>query len=378
MIVESMAKNYSDLRLMQLVIGLGPGGTERLVIDMTREIHRHAYVMVSCLDELGDWSNQLTDLGIEMTCLGRNAGFDWRLGLKIARLCKQHRINVIHCHHYSPYIYGALAGLLRLGLRVVYTEHGRLSDGEPSLKRKIANQIFGRLPGRFFAVSHELREHMLQEGFSKQRLKVVHNGIAKGDAPTPAHCLSARQAMGVAPDAFVLGTVARLDAVKDLGNLLDAFTLFHKKYNTGRLVIVGDGEEMPMLRKKVADHRLEDAVVFMGKRDDVRMLLYGLDLYINCSITEGISVTILEAMASQVCVLATDVGGTGEIITSGVDGLLVKAKNSNALSQGIGQLYEDQQMRDQIAAAGSRRVATHFSMKRMVDSYLTSYDIIGV
>ena len=376
MIVADDSPKLDELRLMQVVLSLGPGGTERLVIDMTRWLVDHgAHVIVCCLDEPGGWANELTDRGIKVIPLKRETGFHPSLSRRIVKLAKDHDINVLHCHHYSPFIYGELAHLQLRGTKLVYTEHGRLSDAPPSAKRKLANALFGRLPGHFVAVSHALREHLLAEGFPAKRMGVVHNGIDPGESTTDAARTAARKKLHMPGDAHVIGTVARLDPVKDLPTLIDAFARIAGDRPDARLVIVGDGDERKRLEGIARKRGVKEQVRFTGRRDDVRDILCAFDVYVNCSITEGISVTILEAMAANVAVIATRVGGTPEIITDGENGIMIPARDPRALAHEMGKLIDDDYRRDKLAAAGRAHVEQAFAMSRMVGEYLESYGI---
>src|SRR6478752_194545 len=119
--------NTASPRVLQVVLSLHPGGTERLVIELARRLHREVPMAVRCLDDEGSWASELTTEGITVQALRRPPGFVPRLGSAIADAARRHGATVVHCHHYSPFIYGSLARLWRPGMRVVYTEHGRLS-----------------------------------------------------------------------------------------------------------------------------------------------------------------------------------------------------------------------------------------------------------
>src|SRR5947208_1781015 len=147
-------------RVMQLVLSLSPGGTERLVIELCRRLAPTVESVVCCLDEAGEWASQLIDGGVPVVALGRTPGFHPSLALRVAQLLDRHGIDVLHCHHYSPYVYGALATTLKRRVHLVFTEHGRLSNAPPSIKRRWANPLLARLPGQICAVSGDLKRDM--------------------------------------------------------------------------------------------------------------------------------------------------------------------------------------------------------------------------
>lgn len=357
---------------MQLVLSLSPGGTERLVIEICRQLAGRIDSVVCCLDQPGDWAAELAPLNIPVTSLSRQPGFHPGLALELARVIKANNIDVVHCHHYSPYVYGLLATLRHPTVRLVFTEHGRLSDGEPSRKRRLVNPILARWPARLYAVSADLRQHMMTEGFPASRLHVIHNGIAVGERPRVAQCVAAREALGLPQGAFVVGTVGRLDPVKNLSLLLHAHKLLIGRHAGARLVIVGDGPERDALQAQVGALGMADAVIFAGYRADVRAILPAFDAYANTSTYEGISLTILEAMAAALPVVATGVGGNPEVVIDHETGRVVPGR-SQAFAAALLELARDPLRRHRMGEAGRWRVTRHFSLGRMVEQYAQAY-----
>jgi len=380
-IVRLSAMNMRDatapapprLGVVQVVISLVPGGTERLVIEITKRLLPIANVAVACLDQEGAWARELTDLGVPLTVLHRRPGFQPQLGRALARYARTSGARVLHCHQYSPFIYGSLARLFSPGLRVAYTEHGRLNDAPPSMKRRVANGAFGLVPGWTGAVSADLRRHMLEEGFRAERVAVLYNGIEPGPLPTVHQREEVRAELGVAPGTLVIGTVARLDPVKDLSTLLTAVAALRQPWPTARLVVVGDGAERESLEARARELGLGDGVRFTGARRDARRLLTGFDIYANTSIHEGVSLTILEAMAAALPVVATSAGGNPEVVVNGETGLLVPVRTSQSVTTALARLAADPVQARRFGAAGRARLEERFSMDRMVAEYLDVY-----
>jgi glycosyltransferase involved in cell wall biosynthesis len=358
-------------RVLQLVLSLSPGGTERLVIDICKQLRDRIEPVVCCLDEPGSWAAELEALNIPVVSLGRQPGFQPRLATAVARVIRQHRIDVVHCHHYTPYVYGLMASLLT-AVRVVFTEHGRLSDAAPSAKRRRINPLFSMLPGQICAVSADLKQHMVAEGFLSRRVHVVYNGIEPGTRPTPHECAAARQSLGLPPDAFVLGTVGRLDPVKNLRALLHMQPLLREQVRQARVVIIGDGPEKAALEDITQHLGLHDSVTLAGYRADVRALLPAFDVYMNCSTYEGVSLTILEAMAAALPVIASPVGGNPEVVIDHETGYLVPAR-PRAMADCAARLARDARLRRVVGDAGRWRVMRHFSLARMVAEYASFY-----
>ena len=360
-------------KVMQVVLSLTPGGTEHLVVQICKRLAPEYGTVVCCLDGEGEWAADLQARGIEVKALRRRPGFRPEVGRAIARFAAERDIDVLHCHQYSPFVYGRIAALWNRRLRIVYTEHGRLSDAPPSWKRRLVNPLLSRFDGSIVAVSHELRDYMIASRFPRQRVRVIHNGIEPAVAASPLDRRRARLLLGLDERAFVVTTVARLDPVKDLVTLLDAFADVRRRVPAARLVIVGDGPERQRLEARAGQGDLAGSVQITGYRADVRALLPAADVYASSSISEGVSITILEAMATGIPVVATAVGGTPEILSPGTGGILVPSRDPARMGAAIVALAEDDRRRGALAAAARRRLETSFTIDRMVDDYARSY-----
>lgn len=364
-------------RVMQVVVSLTPGGTEHLVVQICKRLPAEYGTVVCCLDAEGEWAADLQARGIEVRALHRRTGFRPEVGRAIARFAAERDIEVLHCHQYSPFVYGRIAAMWNRRLRIVYTEHGRLSDASPSWKRRLVNPLLARFHGRIVAVSHELRDYMIESRFPRERVSVIHNGIEPGQAASTLDRRRARMLLGLDERAFVVTTVARLDPVKDLITLLDAFAFVRKRVPLARLVIVGDGPERQRLTERAERDDLAGAVQITGYRDDVRALLPAADVYASSSISEGVSITILEAMATGIPVVATAVGGTPEILSDGTGGILVPSREPVRMAAAIVALARDQRRRASLATAARRRLEASFTIDRMVDDYARSYRAVA-
>lgn len=358
-------------RVLQVVLSLNPGGTERLVVELARRLQDRAPAMVCCLDDAGAWARELQPYGIEVVALERGSGFRPMLGRRVADLARRHEATVIHAHHYSPFVYSCLSRAWRPRSRVVFTEHGRLSDTPPSAKRRLANRILARFPSRVFAVSEDLKRHLEGEGFAPDALEVIYNGIEVGPVPDAALREAVRQALGVDAGTFVVGTIARLDPVKDLGSLIGAAATLRGVLPI-TVVIVGDGPERNTLEAEARRLGIEREVRFLGHREDARRWLAGCDVYVNCSISEGVSLTILEAMAAALPIVATRVGGTPEVVDA-ASGRLIPSRDAGALSEALLELARNPGVRAALGRSARQRLETRFTLERMVREYADVY-----
>jgi glycosyltransferase involved in cell wall biosynthesis len=357
-----------------VVLSLNAGGTERLVIELARRLCNVIPMAICCLDDQGDWASELKASGVMVQAIRRRPGFDIHAGRELRRIAQDHRATIMHCHHYSPFVYGSVARMWGSACRIVFTEHGRLSDAPPSLKRRAANFVLSRFADRVFAVSAELRQHLIEEGFRPRAVDVIYNGVDVGVGARGAP-RRIRQELGISPDALVVGSVGRLDPVKDLRTLVFATAQLRRSHPT-ELVIIGDGPERAHLEAAAAERGLERAVHFLGYRSDAREWLAGCDVYVNSSVSEGVSLTILEAMTAGLPVIATSVGGTPEILDS-TCGMLVPPRDPQAIADALLQLAREPQRRVQLGRAARRRVEERFTLDRMIQQYSDVYRMVA-
>jgi glycosyltransferase involved in cell wall biosynthesis len=213
---------------------------------------------------------------------------------------------------------------------------------------------------------------MVTEGFPADRVQVIYNGIDPGHRPTSTERLTARAALGVPESALVTGTVGRLDPVKNLHVFLRAHALLLETHPEARAVIVGDGPERAALAAQAAELGIADSVMFTGYRSDARALMAAFDVYVNSSTYEGVSLTILEAMAATLPVIATPVGGNPEVVIDRETGYLVPGQ-PRLIADAVARLAADPRRRRTMGDAGRWRVMRHFSLARMVSDYAAAY-----
>ncbi len=357
--------------VMHVALSLDPGGTERLIVELAKRALGTFRVTVCCLDRPGGWARELEDMGIEVFALDRQPGFHPSLGHRIAQHATRRGVDVLHCHHYTPFVYGGLARVERPGLSVLYTEHGRLSDASPTLKRRLVTPLLARLANEMYAVSEDLRRYLVGAGFPAGRVGVITNGIHVGLPPDAEAVRRAKRLLRAVDDRPIAAAIGRLDPVKDLPVLLDAFAQLSQR--EARLVIIGDGPEAGHLQSHATARGLDPRVQFLGYRQDVRELYPGVDLLVNTSISEGISLTLLEAMAACVPIVATAVGGTPEVVVDGVTGILVPPRSPIAVAAALDELLESPDRRQQMSLAGRARVEKLFTFERMASLYFAAY-----
>jgi glycosyltransferase involved in cell wall biosynthesis len=245
-----------------------------------------------------------------------------------------------------------------------------------------------------FAVSAQLKTDLVRHvGMPEGRIEVLYNGVdlgrfrhggsAAGDAAAgiPDEATGERAAihaeLGIAPGALVIGSVGRLVPVKNYGLLLRAFAQAGLARRGAHVLLVGEGPERAPLDALARELGIEANVRLAGHRDDVQRLLPAFDVFVLPSVSEGMSNTLLEAMAAGVPAVASEVGGNGEIVRDGIEGILFPSADQEALQAALGRLVDDAATRRAMGAAARERAQSAFDLKVMVGRYERLYERVA-
>lgn len=376
------------MNVLLLVHGLTVGGTETMVCHLARRLRRRGLgVALGCLDAMGELGQQMAAEGFDVRVYGRRPGFDVLLPWRIARHARRHRAAVVHAHQYTAFFYAALAKPMS-GAGLVFTEHGRLHPDRPSWRRRAFNRVFAGQADSVTAVSEGVREALRAvEGFDPKRVEIVPNGIDLDRFSTVSRG-EARQALGLPAHAPVIGTVGRLDPIKNYPLLLEAFRRLVAGVPEARLLVVGEGPDRAGLEERVGRLGLTGAVRFLGQRLDVERILPALDLFVLCSYSEGLPMTLIEAAAAAVPIVSTAVGGIPEMVRHRREAILLPgppppladaealaaAAYPGLLASALRQVLEEPQVARALVQAARRRARERFSLDAVCDRYLSLYD----
>ena len=355
------ACNPKPVRVVHLVTTLNIGGLEMVVLNLTRCCDRSRFQPhVICLGEIGDLESCFREADVPVESLGYVGQGTGRTLFRLTRSLHRIRPHILHTHNTSPHLLGALAGSMVSVPVLVHTKHGRnyVDRG----KTVAGNRLASCLSDSIVSVSHDARQVAREvERVPASKIQVIHNGIDLARFPIP----NGRPG----PNGRRAITVARLNPIKDQHTLLKAARLVADADPGFRLDLVGDGELRDDLVALCNSLGLQDHVCFLGSRDDVRCQLAAADVFVLSSLSEGISLTLLEAMASGLPVVATAVGGNSEVVVDGKTGILVPPCNPERLASAIGAILASPEMARQMGCAGRRRVETEFDLSRVVARY---------
>lgn len=365
--------------IAHIVLSLKVGGLERVVVYLAQQFRQSGHpVLVCCLDERGEFADQLSASGIPVILVRRPDGIGLKTMWHLAKILRDREIQIVHTHNPSAHLHGVIAGLLA-GVHVrVHTRHGR---NYPDDRRKILlNHMLSWVSSRIVAVSDDaLAVARDVERISEHKLLRIWNGI---DLEPYLRKASDQQAQvlesGSAATTPVIGSVGRLSKEKDYGTMLQAFRLVLEHEPKAQLWLVGDGPAANDLRRQAAELGLTGKAHFVGQRLNIAELLQKFTLFSLSSTTEGLSMTLIEAMASGVPIVATDVGGNREVINPPECGIVVPPSNPQALADAYLSLIRDSTQREKMRMAGPVRARNYFSMEKMAHDYDDLYRALAM
>jgi glycosyltransferase involved in cell wall biosynthesis len=355
-------------RVLHVVDSLEIGGMERLVHDLA--IARGAETTsVACLVSVGSFGEALRNQGIKVELIGTKGGFIptvWRMSRHLRRV----RADLLHCHSLYSFLNGSTAARLAGNIPAVVTKHGASVPGNGPGSRM--NRLLIR-HADVVAVSREAMDVVKAWTRNSRSLCYIPNGLSLRPYENLPSRRSARMRLGLPESSFIIGVVARVTRTKGHRLLLDVFARLQSRMPNALLLIVGDGAELPAVKAHIRKLALENSVQVMGERQDVPAILAALDVFCLPSETEGMPMTVLEAMAAGLPVLASNVGGIPELLEQGRAGLMVPPRAPDELEAALLTLANDPVRARDMGRAGRERLLKEFSLECTLNAYEDLY-----
>jgi sugar transferase (PEP-CTERM/EpsH1 system associated) len=376
-----MAPNsVGEIRVLHVIETLDVGGAEAVVANIVNHSSPGIRSTICCLVRSGPIAARVRP-GIDILELGKSEhGNDYGIPLRLARLLRDRRIDVVHSHDWGTLLESVAAATLA-GASAIHMAHGpsihyRAGDRWAGLKmatRRRMERLASLKLHRLVAVSQAVRAELMEEiGIPASKIELIHNGIdlVAGAREDPA---VRRRQLGCGAGDVLVVSVGRLAAIKNYGFLLEAFGRAVSLVNSLRLALVGDGPERPALEAMATALGLGDRVRFLGARDDVHQWLAAANVFVLPSLYEGISISLLEAMAARLPSVVTRVGGNPEVVTDGEDGLLVESGDVAAMAGALSALAQDPARCQWLGRAARARVEAEFDVATAVRRYEAIY-----
>jgi len=366
------------IRILHVVeaIGIG-GGIENGIAHLIERMDSTRFEHILCgVFRLGPQVERYPADRVQIVCLEQKPR---RLAIQtgpLAEMIRKLRPDVVHSRNWGA-LEAAVAARWVGETSVIHSEHGVEMDpaAEPRRRSWFRRFVFS-LTDRVFCVSYQLRDMLAaRTGFPQRKIGVIHNGVKTSlFRPDASVRRRFRAELGIDDDEFCIGCVGRLNRIKDYPTMFRAAELFSKSCASWRLLIVGSGAELSALREFVnSSPVLRGRVHFIGASNRVPELLNALDVYVLPSLCEGISNSLLEAMATGLPVIASDTGGNPEVVVDGESGLLFPVGDFRRLADQLLLLYSAKERRVQFGQMALCRVKEQFSLDSMVEQYEEMY-----
>jgi sugar transferase (PEP-CTERM/EpsH1 system associated) len=378
----SPIENHRPL-VVHIINRFAIGGLENGLINLINHMpeDRYQHVIV-CLANMTDYSRRITRRDVPVIALHRREGHDFGVHWRLLKLLIRLRPAIVHTRNLTALEFQAVAALAGVRGRI-HGEHGRDMYDLDGMNRKynLIRKMIRPFVQRYTAVSVDLAQWLVDTvGIKPDRVTQIYNGV---DIQKFRPRKGMREAFGppgfVTSNSFVVGTVGRMEPVKDQITLVRAFiqlvqTSFEARQRL-RLVMVGEGSLRIPARELLRKAQVEDIAWFPGERNDVPELMRAMDLFVLPSLREGISNTILEAMATGLPVVATRVGGNPELVDRST-GELVPHSDPVSMAGAIDSYFRKPEKALKHGTEGRYRVETKFSIEAMVEDYLKTYDAV--
>ncbi len=363
------------------VVRPAAGGMKNHLINLVRYTDKKRFdVTVACPLNTALW-DELTALGVQtfpIPLVGElSPTRDYAAVHSLVKYLNQSGTTILHAHSSKGALVGRLAALMARTPVVIFTAHNSIFYEEwPEWKKKLfatVERFLARFTDKIITVSDALKQELMErEGLPAKQLTTIYNGIEVEKFAAKVDTMSVRRSLNIPELGPVVGTIARLAPQKGVSYFLKAASLL-KEYQVNFLV-VGDGPLRETLEQEATELGLQNRVIFAGQRENIAEILSVLDIYVLPSVTEGLPLTILEAMAAGKPVVATRVGGVPEAIAEGKTGLVVPSRDPEALAVALAGLIGERDRLIRMGANGQKHVKEKFTVSMMVEKTKQLYN----
>ena len=368
----------TPIPVLFLVTHLDTGGAERQLAELVTRMDRTRFrPIVVCQKHGGRFWDPIVEAGIEAHALETPGALDPRFPLRLAKICRRAGVRAMVIRGFSTMVVGLAVGKM-LGIRpLIMAEHatGRI-DQDPK-KRPIERFLAPHIDGAIAVAKGQIPFLVDDKGYPSDRIEVVYNGIDLQDWSPAERDPAVLAEFGFGPDTPVVGILAMLRPEKDHETFLRAAQRVRENVPDARFLVVGDGVERERLEKLSAELGVDDAVVFTGRRTDVRSLLTVFDVSVLTSVTvETFPMSFLEAMAMERPLVTTRVGGVPEMIEEGENGYVVEMRDVEGLATALTKIVGDRNVARRMGLRSRALVEEKFTMEMMVrqtEDYVASF-----
>jgi len=365
------------IKVVHLAEDLKVGGLERTLAYIVNNLDPSLFsIEVWCIARGGAIADELQKNGHPLRILNLNNYYNpWNV-MQLAGHLRREKVSILHSHAYFANTMGRMAAVLaRVPVRFAHVQSSHWASDERSARNYLVDRILSHFTSRVIACSDSAARFQIETlKISPQKILTLHNCTDIRRYANQEATGAARKELEIGENDLVLGSVGRLEKLKGHRLLLDVTKDLIESFPTLKLVIIGDGPEREILEKKRSDLGLVDHVILTGLRDDVERLLPGLDVYVQPTIgREGLPLTVVEAMAAKLPVVASDIGGTREAVLHNQTGILVPPGDKESLTRALSRILSDQEMGSKMSQEGWKLCKQKFSITHMVEALTNLY-----
>lgn len=367
------------INVLHIIETLDVGGAECVVADIVNSLPDNVKSFVCCFKHTGEVASRIKS-NVEIFSLAKKEGNNVNIPFRLAKIMREKKIDAIHTHNWGVFCESVFAAVLaRVPVRIHMAHGGLLAHSNTFLGwfkkriRRLLEFTAALFCDKIIAVSEDLKKILIQEiGISEQKIIVIRNGIKIIPVDHSIRASIYAQ-LGRNKNEFIICYVGRLATVKNIPFLLAALGEICVFQTDVKLLVVGDGPEKNALIDLVNAYRLTENVIFLGVRNDVRNILSICDLFVLPSLSEGISISLLEAMSMRVPVVATKVGGNAEVIKHGETGILVESNDICELKSAIQRIINSPEERNSFVEKAYQHISCNFNITNNIGIILSMY-----
>ena len=369
-----MSKKFNILLMIETS---GPGGAETVLYNIAKNLDRTRFEPRVVLFRPGWFQGFLEDNGIAVEVIHSRRAWDLSFIIRLIGYCRRQRIDLIHGHLPGANLYGSLAGAC-LRIPVIATLHNEfLIPGSTERHNWLKLFLIRQLVDKLVVVADFMQNDYIHKGkFPQAKLATIYNGINIDGPKTKSDPENLRRELNLKADDLIIGNVANLRPPKGQKYLIEAAAIICQRLPQAKFLLIGEGSGRlkEEAERQIADLKLLDNVQLLGFREDVPELLRLFDIFVLPSTSEGLPMSIVEAMAAAKPVLATKIGGLPEIVAEGENGYLVEPANVEALAQKLKLLLENDKLRAVMGERGRQIANEKFSLRMMIEKYQDLYE----
>ncbi len=362
--------------ILHMIETTGPGGAERVFVDIVKRLDREEFVPVVLLAGEGWLCDNIVKTGVEPEIIKNSGAYDWKFIKGVINLIKNKKVDVIHSHLDDTNVYANIIGTLSRK-PVVATYHGMIGTWHiKNFKDSIKLAIVRHHAKYIVAVSDFLKAELVKAGgFKDNQMRRIYNGVDFDALEEKKEGSSLRTEFDLHDKSVLIGTIGNMEVWKGFDYLIKAAPLIIEKVPNAYFFIVGEGKGkiLNSIRALISSLNLQDRVLLTGFREDISSIIRQLEVFVLPSISEGLSIATIEAMALGKPVVVTDSGGPKEIVDNEMTGLIVPPKDSKAISEGVIRLLSDKTYAVKLGINGKIAVRNKFGIDENINRYADLY-----